>query len=250
MNKRLLILVMTGLLLLLAVPLLQAGCGCPGEIDNVNIRFSCKELNISWSHGSGIASVILVVDFEALEIIEQRVFSSRSGSVSVDFDPPFSKSKTLSVLIIVTDGSNVYQHDEDIDCTNGSTPTWNCADGRLTFTLCQPLVIYPVVSEDGIGLTMYLVARDSEGAGEFMLYIPAETFDDLPDQVAENCTIDSSENGQVVAYLLNSGQYQVNVGPDEEGKVFAYIFNDLASPPVKIDTYIGGQPPDILSSCI
>jgi hypothetical protein len=249
MSKRLLILVITGLLLLLAVPILQAGCGCSGEIDNVNVRFSCKELNISWSHSSGTGSAILVVNYDTLEIVEQSVFTSPSGSISVNFDPPFPKSQELSFLIIVVDNADFYVHEEDIDCTNPGA-TWTCADGRLTFTLCQPLVIYPVVSEDGVGLTMYLVPRDSEGAGEFMLYIPAEIFDELPDEVAENCTIDRSENGQVVAYLLSSGQYQVNAGPDEEGKVFAYIFNDLASPPVKIDTYIGGQPPDILPSCI
>ncbi len=249
MHKRFLIAFMTGLLLLLAVPLLQAGCGCPDEIDNVNIRFSCKELNVSWSHGSGTDSAILVVNYDTVELIAERIYSSPSGSLSVDFDPPFKKSHTLSILIIVVDSADFYVHTEDVNCTD-SSPEWTCTDGRLTFTLCQPLVIYPVVSEDGVGLTMYLVPRDSEGVGEFMLYIPAERFDELPDEAAANCTIDHSENGQVVAYLLSSGQYQVNAGPDEEGKVFAYIFDNLTSPPVQIDTYIAGQPPEILPPCI
>lgn len=250
MNKRLLVIVMTGLLLLLAVPLLEAGgCGCPDEIDNVSVQFSCDNLRISWSHGTGIGSAILVVDYAKLQLITQQVFNAPSGSISINFDPPLAKSTALSVLIIVVDGADSYVSDFDVKCAD-EVDTYTCVDGRLTYTLCQPLVVYPVRSDDGVGLTMYLVPRDTEGIGEFKLYIPAETLDALPDQVAANCTIDSSEDGQVVAYLLASGQYQISAGPDEEGKVFDYIFNDLSSSPTTINTYISGQVPDVLPSCI
>lgn len=249
MNKRLLLVLLTGLFLLLAVPLVQAGgCGCPNqdEIDNVLSYFDCETLTISWSHSSGIGSAILVVDFSTLTLIEQKTFGGASGSITVNFSPALSQSTVLSVLIIVVDGADSYVSDFDIDCVPEVT---GCSDGRLTQTLCEPLAVYPVESEDGLGISIYKVSRGSD-AGEFMLYIPAEVFDSLPDEVAANCTIASSADGEVVVYLLTSGQYQINVGPDEEGKVFAFIFDDWRSAPVQTDSYFSSATPEILPACI
>jgi hypothetical protein len=248
MNKRLLLMIFTGLFLLLAVPLVEAGCGCsnPGEIDNVSAYFDCSSLSISWSHSSGIGSAILIVDYSTLVLIKQEVFNAASGSVSINFSPALSQSTVLSVLIIVVDNNDTYITTFDIDCVP-EPPA--CPDGRLNTTLCEPLAIYPVDSEDGVGITIYKVSRGSD-IGEFMLYVPAEVFDSLPDEVAENCTIASSENGEVVVYLLSSGQYQINIGPDEEGKVFAFIFDDWRSAPVRMDSYISSMTPEILPACI
>ena len=249
MNKRLLVIILTGLFLLLAVPLVQAGgCGCPhmDEIDEVSSYFDCETLTISWSHSTGIGSAILVVDFSTLTLIEQDVFNGPSGSITVNFSPALSQSTVLSVLIIVIDGADSYISDFDIDCVPEVS---GCTDGRLNQTLCEPLAVYPLESEDGLGINIYKVSRGSD-VGEFMLYIPAEVFASLPDEVAENCTIASSDNGEVVVYLLSSGQYQINVGPDEEGKVFAYIFDDWRSAPVRTDSYISGATPEILPACI
>jgi hypothetical protein len=250
MNKRLLIMIFTGFFLLLAVPLVEAGCGCsnPDEIDTVNAYFDCETLTISWSHSSGIGSAILIVDYSTLTLIKQKVVNSASGSVEINFSPALSQSTVLSVLIIVVDGPDFYISEFDIDCVQEVEVT-GCTDGRLNQTLCEPLAVYPVESEDGLGITVYKVSRGSD-VGEFALYIPAEVFSSLPDEVAENCTLASSEDGEVVVYLLSSGQYQINVGPDEEGKVFVYIFDDWRSAPVQTDSYISGATPEILPACI
>jgi hypothetical protein len=255
MNRRLLIFILSGLFLLLAVPLAQAGlCGCPGtEVDSVSIRFSCDNLRVSWSHGSGTDSVLLIVNGSTFELITLQFLESPSGSHTVDFNPPLSKTTTVFIFIVVFESEeNIAQSMAEVHCKDepdGESQRWPCADGRLTYTLCQPLVVYPVISEDGVGWTIYRVEQDS-AMGQFMFYVPAEVFDSLPDEIPANCTIDRSDNGQVVLYRLTSGQYQINVGPDHEGKVFVYIFNDLTSAPVSIDTYVAGMRPEILPSCV
>lgn len=248
MPKRLIVVLMTVFFLLLAVPFAEAGCGCPDEVDNVSVLLDCSRLSLSWSHGVGIGSAVLVVDFSTLQILGDGIFNSASGSISVNFDPPLADNTTVSILIIVIDGNgDAYFWDQDFNCTPQFIPM--CDDGRLTRTLCEPLAIYPVVSDDGTGIIIYRVVRGSD-IGEFMLNIPAEVFDNLPESVDENCTIDSSEDGEVVVYLLSSGEYQVNVGPDEEGKHFVYIFNTLDAAPTRVETFISGLSPQILAPCI
>jgi hypothetical protein len=114
---------------------------------------------------------------------------------------------------------------------------------------CDRLAVYPLVSDTGVGLTIYTLSRGSND-GHFALYLPEEQFESLPETVAANCTIAHSEDETVVVYLLTSGQIQINVGPDDEGKVFVYIFDDLLSAPTRTDTYMAGQRPQILPSCV
>lgn len=264
MNKRLLIFAVTGLLLLLAVPLTLAGsdCGCSGEdeVDSVQITFRCDNLNIRWSHGSGDGSIVLVGSFS--ELLDIQIYDSPSGSFSMNFDPPLDPETTLVIIIGIFEGT-IDESEEiptvgepvafsflQVNCgEDDDQKIRGCLDGRLTFDMCQPLVVYPLVSDDGVGWNVYLVGEE-DGVGHFMFYVPAETFDALPDEVAENCTVDHSDDGQVVMYLLSSGEFQINVGPDHEGKHFVYIFNDLLSPPVKVETFISGLPPEILPMCI
>jgi hypothetical protein len=95
MNSRLLVLVITGLLLLLAVPLAHAGiCECEPEeaVDSVNLEATCDHLQVSWSHGSGFESAILVVNGDTIEFLALEFFDVPSGSLSLDFDPPRTNS--------------------------------------------------------------------------------------------------------------------------------------------------------------
>lgn len=258
MNKRLVVAIIMGLLLLLAVPLVQAGdCGCPEvpPVKSVDIEFACDKLTVTWSHSEGTESGIILINGDTYDFIVLEYFSEPSATYTYTFSPPLSKTTPIIVDIGIFDELGELIAETVIIVNCGDQPTEgvddgipDCTDGRLTYTLCQPLVIYPVESDDGVGMTIYLVSRGSD-VGQFMLYIPAETFEALPDEIPANCTIDSSEDGRVVVYRLTSGEYQVSVGPDEEGKVFAYIFTDLTSAPVRIDTVIPGLKPEILPSC-
>lgn len=248
MNMRLVMLLVTVFALLFTIPLAQAQTS---EVDFVDVHMVCgsSSLTLTWSHSSGMGSAILIVDYATVELIYQGVFQTPSGSVTVALSQPLDPSITLSFLLIVVDGQAFAVSTFDQTCTDPSVAFPCAADGRLTAALCQPLVVYPLTTEGGAGWTVYLFRRGAE-SGEFIMNIPAETFAALPAQVAANCTIASSSSGEVVAYKLTSGQYLISTGPDEEGKVFTYLFEGLSSPPVSIDTYVSGMPPEILPSCV
>lgn len=75
----------------------------------------------------------------------------------------------------------------------------------------------------GTSLDLYCVRADSTG----MLGLQI-TQDDLPTTTPdENTLIAQSEICNVSFYVLSSGEYQVNIGPDAEGKVWELIFTSL-----------------------
>lgn len=86
-------------------------------------------------------------------------------------------------------------------------------------------------------MIIYEIPRGTD-VGTFVLYIAAEDFDALPASVESPCVIDASADGTVVAYLLPSGEIQINGGPDEEGKVFVYRYAAFPSQP-ETETFIG-----------
>lgn len=123
-----------------------------------------------------------------------------------------------------------------------------CDDGRTNKNLCEPIAIYPVESDDGVGMVIYHIPRDSDDVGIFKVYIAAEDLDRLPDEVAEACTIATSADGLVGVYLLPDGAIQVQIGPDEEYKYFVYRYESFPSLP-EVETYFGDAALPILPSC-
>lgn len=258
MNKRIIVFALLMLLMLVMVSLAQAqDCGCVPEeyaVANVNVDFACDKLTVSWSHPVGLGSIVVFGTID--DVLDFQLIGGSSGTYTWDFNPPASPDDVFAIVILILgeteDGGELLAAAAlEINC--GDTQEEDdglpeCGDGRVTYTLCQPLAVFPMNTEDGIGWSIYMVSRGSD-EGQFMLYIPAATFDSLPDEVPANCTIAHSESGEVVVYLLTSGQYQINIGPDEEGKVFAYIFDDLNSAPVRIDTMVSGMLPEILPAC-
>jgi hypothetical protein len=83
-------------------------------------------------------------------------------------------------------------------------------------------------------LNIYEINDESEG--EFALSI---TLDDLAPYVdhppAANTEIKSSASGKVTLYVLDTGEFQLNIGPDADGNVHVVIFSGL--PPTNIYGY-------------
>lgn len=142
-----------------------------------------------------------------------------------------------------------------ISCTGQNSDTVSssgflklCDDGRANTNLCDPLAIYPVETDDGVGMVIYRTTRENGGVGEFEIYISAEELANLPDKVDQACTIAASEDGYVVVYLLDTGEIQVNTGPDEENKFFVFRFENFPDEPV-VETYFGTDKLPIFPSC-
>lgn len=96
---------------------------------------------------------------------------------------------------------------------------FHCPDGRLNYNHCDKIAIYPIPEGDAYGLQIYVV--DLDGVGKLALTISAADLAAAVDHIA------TSADGKVIAYRLASGEYQVNYGPDAEGKVFVFTFDGL-----------------------
>ena len=98
------------------------------------------------------------------------------------------------------------------------------------------LAIYE--SEDGGGLDCYAINDDGDG-----VYVGTVTQDMIAEYVAnppeENMFI-ASFGDNVNVYVLTTGEIQINVGPNEEGKTFVYIFDGI--PWTSITTYVIDPP--------
>lgn len=97
-----------------------------------------------------------------------------------------------------------------------------CADGRLNYNHCDKIAIYPIPDGESYGMHIYVVEPD--GIGKLALVISARDLALLPKQPSH---IGTSADGKVIVYRLASGEYQVNYGPDAEGKMFAFTFDGL-----------------------
>ena len=72
---------------------------------------------------------------------------------------------------------------------------------------------------------------DDKGVGYPALYIDSATLagQDIP---LENALVDHTEDWTIAIYRLSTGEWQINVGPDEKGNVSVTIFDGL--PPTNI----------------
>lgn len=279
MQKRFILSIVSSLIILMTgVMTVQAGFTT--EVDSASASSDCDIVSGSWSHPFGDYTIVTISPDGGGAPLHSQRFDNNSGTFNFDLSPNLADGTIIRVEIEVFEerrlsiGKDIlYKRDSsveglpppvarsrfDVTCSKtaeimvvvpqAEAIRYLCADGRLTYTLCDPLVVYNVVSSDGVGLIMYTSSRDNAGLGEFKLEIPAETFASLPANPDVNCTIASSDDGTVVVYLLSTGEIQINTGPDGEGKVFSYIFADLVTPPTSINSFISEGTPEILASC-
>lgn len=100
-------------------------------------------------------------------------------------------------------------------------------------TTSQDTAIYNSLDDDGNpSLDVYGINDEGEGYYQFTV-----TQDDLAPFIdnppEENTEIDSVDG--VVLSVLDTGEFQLNIGPDDEGKVRVVIFDGL--PPTNVYTY-------------
>jgi hypothetical protein len=100
-----------------------------------------------------------------------------------------------------------------------------CDDGRINYNDCEPVAIYPVNDEGSHGIEVWIV--DTSPVGRFGFFVSAQDLDALPENPAAPIKIASSKDGFATLYKLPSGEYQVNAGPDKEGKTFIFRFDGL-----------------------
>lgn len=75
------------------------------------------------------------------------------------------------------------------------------------------------------GLNVYCI---NAGSGYFAMQVTQAEFDRIGTPDA-NTEVEASPVCNVAAYVLSDGAYQINIGPDAEGKVYELIFDGLAN---------------------
>ncbi len=98
---------------------------------------------------------------------------------------------------------------------NEADPFFNPNDGRIHADAAAPFAVYCIEP----GLQVYGVNDDGQGWLAFTVDSEAMNAD-APD---ENTVI--AEAGNIRLYQLTSGDFQINAGPDAEGKVYVLTWN-------------------------
>lgn len=96
-------------------------------------------------------------------------------------------------------------------------------DGRLNIKSAD-VVLYPNGHD---GIDVYGVDEDSNG---FLVFsVGKAELNALPDCPATNILIAANDpaNPTIALYKLTTCQYQLNIGPDQDGKVSVYIFDTV-----------------------
>lgn len=106
---------------------------------------------------------------------------------------------------------------DDANCPNTDGPTFT--DGRENNDPGAEAVVY---TPDGGGIQVYEINDESDGT--LAVYVPTNTIEQssVPDV---NTEVSTSADGNIAVYRLETGEWQVNVGPDAEGKTKVYILS-------------------------
>jgi hypothetical protein len=174
--------------------------------------------------------------YDAGEVITVSAASGLSGGVALQDGSGGTLASALlpNSAVYTVPASGVYTFAMYFDVSNHTAsdlpgePTVSCSgtpnsDGR-TFDFPNAAVYN---TEDG----MLISATTNLGEGAFLSISAAELaeFDPTPD---ENFLVASSGDGFVSFYILTTGEYQINIGPDASGKVYVVIFTGL--PPTDV----------------
>jgi hypothetical protein len=232
--------VLVAALMLLVAQSALAGLPAPGLSVNITSKNACNGVAFTVTNTSGgiLSSIDVSIWDGAKTVFSQTVTLANGASQSFNVSFPTTEPSGTTLTIRAQD-SAIYDQVQ-YNCfglvtfsgTNAVPPSRLCDDGRINYNNCDKVAIYPMADEDSYGLEVWIV--DNVDFPSFGFFVSAADLDKLPDKPARNIRIAASKDGRTVLYKLTTGEYQVNYGPDEEGKVFVYTFNGL--PPTDYPT--------------
>ncbi|MDX1992164.1 MAG: hypothetical protein SF029_07235 [bacterium] len=127
------------------------------------------------------------------------------------------------LVLIAARPSNDVQACQPCSCEVGTTV--NCYGNYALFT--------PSTRNGSCRIDIYRLQDNVRGRR--IISVTQAEQDDLPEFPEENTLIE--EVGDVALYKLTSGEYQINNGPDEEGKVHVIIWRGCPAEDVRESTF-------------
>jgi hypothetical protein len=199
----------------------------------------CDALNIIFTGGaiapagmSGGSFSIGIFDLEAGEVVSVSMDPNLSGGVALQDGGGITLASALlpsaAVYTVPSSGSyslmgyrDVSNHtagavsgDVTVSCSSSAAP-----DNRLTNI--PNGAVY--ATEEG-GISAYGITNFGEGA---YVTITPEQLAELPANPDENMLLGGSGDGFTTVWLLTTGEYQVNIGPDRDGNVYVIVFTGV-----------------------
>jgi hypothetical protein len=96
-------------------------------------------------------------------------------------------------------------------------------------------------TDDDGNPTLQIYALNDEGDGTLALEITQDIIAPYIDNPpSENTALLTIADGKVTLYILDTGELQINSGPDDEGKIHVLIFDGI--PPTNIYGYVIDPP--------
>jgi hypothetical protein len=188
-------------------------------------------------------STLLTVDLTITNLATGGVLASvtglpANGSYTATFSPPVATGTNLEAANAQWASANLTittcpVGSSSVPDSDGDEPYHElCNDGRANKNLCEPVAIYPIETDDGIGITVWDTRRT--GSRGQLLYLAAEELASLTQNI---CVLSTSEDNFVSVFSF-SGDIVVIAGPDDESKSFIFYFKEFPSIPA-IDTRLG-----------
>jgi len=147
----------------------------------------------------------------------------------------------LSMLVPLIGGLIVIAYSVLPSSTAFACLPCNCTDHR-SVNCFGPYALYtPTEKDETCSIDIWSVEAD--GQGKRALKFTAADLAKLPDEeeIENYITVKSTKNDFITLYKLSTGQYQINVGPDKEGKVYTIDFAGCPASDVTESTFLVGQ---------
>ena len=221
-----------------------AGCQAQFNIDSVTAYRDHIIINFTFSNAASSPTQFNVTDGGTP--VGSGTFSSATpGSFTIEFDLNSSVVQELDSLDVLGNPNvgcptSAVATATGLFYTSGGTGIRpQCPDGRINFNHCDKIAIFPIKDEDSFGIEVLIV--DKKVVPEFAIFVSAADLNALPTNPDKVIIVATSKNGLVTLYKHANGDYQVNYGPDYEGKVFTFRFNGLpASAYPEVTTFLLG----------
>ena len=216
--------------------------GFPSSTDANITSFTgnCTSATVNYFTGKSFVRIEMT-NVDTGETLDEHEADPPGFTYTASFDPPLASGTTIEVTV----GQEFVDSEQttvlcDVEPIAPGTPEiieeryiQLCDDGRTNINQCEPIAIYPMQSDDGMGMTIWNARRDGQTAQ--LLYVSAEDMANLPET---RCLIGVSTDGFVQAAWLGDSMV-IFAGADDDNKTFIYFYDDGFPGLPRVDTTFG-----------
>jgi hypothetical protein len=202
----------------------------------LRLSFSCNQIQVSYTSDDSMGedeAIITIINTDTNLIIYQSpplrfLHDVFGGTYTINFP---AQPEGSNLIIDVDAGATDRSKGVCSGLVNGNSAI-AFADGRFCFGRGEAdIALFP----DGDGLLIYRLNEDD--TGEKIFEFSGEELSEIVSNPEANILIANTADNFVRFYRLSSGQYQINVGPNEEGKVYVCIFEAIPDTDASVFSY-------------